>query len=187
MNKYFTADSYKNWERVGKPFTNSKGKLYTKVKCKCDRCVNGVYVSRIENGAPVPHPNANGVCFQCGGDGYLMEEVRLYTEKEYAAMQKRNEQAREKKEQERETQIINTMRRQFQRGKLVKTQIGISQMRKHKWPRNIKESPMSFVGKETQECILPHSSQLAQLRCLSTPTVWQGCGTTWKGTVRNSC
>ena len=93
----------------------------------------------------------------------------------------------EKKEQERETQIINTVRRQFQRGKLVKTQIGVSQRKKHKWPRNIKESSMSFVSKETQECLLPHSSQLAQLRYLITPTVWQGCGTTWKGTVTNSC
>ena len=79
------------------------------------------------------------------------------------------------------------MRRQFQRQKLVKTQIGNSQMRKHKWPRNIKESSMSLIRKEMQECILPHSSQLAQLRYLITPTVWQGCGTTWKGTVTNSC
>ena len=82
--EYFTADSYKNWERIGEPFTNSKGKLYTKVKCKCDRCHKGVYVTRVENGVPVPHPAYGGVCLKCGGDGYLMEEVRLYTEKEYA-------------------------------------------------------------------------------------------------------
>lgn len=105
MEKYFTADSYKNWERIGEPFTNSKGKLYTKVKCVCDRCVKGVYVSRIENGMPVPHPNANGVCFQCGGTGYLTDEVRLYTEKEYNAMTKRNEAAREKKQQEQEAKM----------------------------------------------------------------------------------
>ncbi len=103
--EYFTADSYKNWERIGEPFTNSKGKLYTKVKCKCDRCHKGVYVTRVENGVPVPHPAYGGVCLKCGGDGYLMEEVRLYTEKEYMAMQKRNEQAREKKEQEREAKM----------------------------------------------------------------------------------
>ena len=97
---YFTADTYKNWERVGEPFTNSKGKLYTKVKCKCDRCHKGVYVTRVENGQPVAHPAYGGVCLKCKGAGYLTDEVRLYTEKEYAAMQSRNEQARAKKEQE---------------------------------------------------------------------------------------
>ena len=105
MNTYYTAESYKNWDRIGEPYTNDKGKLYTKVKCKCDRCHKGVYVTRVENGVPVPHPNANGVCFQCGGKGYLTEEVRLYTKKEYDAMVKRNEQAREKKEQEREAKM----------------------------------------------------------------------------------
>jgi hypothetical protein len=100
MEKYFTADSYKNWERVGKPFTNSKGKLYTKVKCVCDRCHKGVYVTRVENGFPVPHPAFGGVCLKCGGSGFIKEEVRLYTESEYQAMTRRNEQARIKKETE---------------------------------------------------------------------------------------
>lgn len=102
---YFTADSYKNWERVGEPFTNSKGKLYTKVKCICDRCHKGVYVTRVENGVPVPHPAFGGVCLRCGGSGYLTEEVRLYTESEYQAMTRRNEQARAKKEAEMEARM----------------------------------------------------------------------------------
>ena len=100
MEKYFTADSYKNWERVGKPFTNSKGKLYTKVKCVCDRCHKGVYVTRVENGVPVPHPAFGGVCLKCGGSGFMEEEVRLYTESEYQTMTRRNEQAKAKKEAE---------------------------------------------------------------------------------------
>lgn len=102
---YFTADSYKNWERVGEPFTNSKGKLYTKVKCTCDRCHKGVYVTRVENGVPVPHPAFGGVCLRCGGSGYLTEKVRLYTESEYQAMTRRNEQARAKKEAEMEARM----------------------------------------------------------------------------------
>lgn len=102
---YFTADSYKNWERIGEPFTNSKGKLYTKVKCICDRCHKGVYVTRVENGVPVPHPAFGGVCLKCGGSGYLTEEVRLYTESEYQAMTRRNEQARAKKEAEMEARM----------------------------------------------------------------------------------
>lgn len=105
MEKYFTADSYKNWERIGEPFTNSKGKLYTKIKCTCDRCHKGVYVTRVENGVPVPHPAYNGVCLKCNGKGYLTDEVRLYTEKEYNAMIKRNEAARAKKEQEHEAKL----------------------------------------------------------------------------------
>ena len=106
MEKYYTADSYKNWERIGEPYTNAKGKLYTKVKCTCDRCHKGVYVTRVENGVPVPHPAYGGVCLKCGGDGYLTDEVRLYTEKEYAAMVKRNEEARAKKEQEMEARML---------------------------------------------------------------------------------
>ena len=102
---YFTADTYKNWERVGEPFTNSKGKLYTKVKCQCDRCHKGTYVTRVENGQPVPHPAFGGVCLKCGGSGFLAEEVRLYTESEYTAMARRKEQDRLKKEQEQKEKM----------------------------------------------------------------------------------
>lgn len=98
MEKYFTSETYKNWERVGEPFTNSKGKLYTKVKCTCDRCHKGTYVTRVENGVPVPHPAFGGVCLKCSGAGFIKKEVRLYTEKEYQAMVRRNEQERAKKE-----------------------------------------------------------------------------------------
>ena len=68
--EYFVADSYKGYELIGEPFKKS-GRMYSKARCKCDRCVKGVYVSRIENGQPVPHPNAGGVCFACNGVGYI--------------------------------------------------------------------------------------------------------------------
>lgn len=40
---YYTADSYKNWERAGEPF-NRNGRKYTIVKNTCGRC-NGTVLS----------------------------------------------------------------------------------------------------------------------------------------------
>lgn len=102
--EYTVAPSYKDWETVGTPLVEN-GKMYTKIKKRCDRCVNGVYVCRIENGMPVPHPNCNGVCFQCGGTGYEVKKVRLYTIEEAAKMEKRNEAARIKRQEEAEAKM----------------------------------------------------------------------------------
>ena len=96
MSEYTVAPSYRDWETIGTPLVEN-GKMYTKIKRKCDRCVNGVYVCRIENGMPVPHHNANGVCFQCGGTGYEVKKVRLYSVAEAEKMEKRNEEARIKR------------------------------------------------------------------------------------------
>ena len=96
--EYYTADSYKGYERIGEPYYNKTGKLATKARCKCDRCVKGVYVSRIENGMPVPHPAYNGVCLACGGTGIIEKEIRLYTKAEYDAMQRTKERTAEKRE-----------------------------------------------------------------------------------------
>lgn len=98
--EYFVVDSYKGYELVGVPFEKS-GKMYSKARCKCDRCVKGVYITRIENGQPVPHPNANGVCFACGGTGFLSKEIRLYTEKEKTAADRTKQRAAERKVEEK--------------------------------------------------------------------------------------
>lgn len=98
--EYFVAKSYQNYDYDTTKAYKKSGKLYVSASCKCGRCVNGVFVSRIENGQPVPHPNANGVCFQCGGSGVIRKEVRLYTESEYNAAQKASERAKAKKEEE---------------------------------------------------------------------------------------
>ena len=97
--EYYTSDSYKRYKRVGEPYYNKAGNLATIAECKCYRCVNGIYVSRIENDMPVPHPAYNGVCLACGGTGYITKEVRLYTKAEYDAMQRTKERAAEKKEE----------------------------------------------------------------------------------------
>ena len=104
MTEYFVSNSYKNWERLGKPFEKN-GKLYTRAKCQCDRCVKGVYVCRVENGQPVPHPAYSGICLKCGGTGYLTKEVRLYTEKEYNQKEAAEARQKEKKAAELEAKM----------------------------------------------------------------------------------
>ena len=104
MTDYFVSNSYKNWERIGEPF-DKNGKLYTKAKCKCDRCVKGVYVCRVENNQPVPHPAYGGVCLKCGGTGYLTKEIRLYTEKEFKQKEAAAEKQKEKKAAELEVKM----------------------------------------------------------------------------------
>lgn len=64
MEKMFTSKTYENYERVGEPFKKNN-KYYTRVKCKCNRCTNGIYAVGIENGHIKPHPVYNGVCLKC--------------------------------------------------------------------------------------------------------------------------
>ena len=98
--EYFTSESYKSYERIGEPFKNDKGALYTKVKCKCDRCADGIYAIGVENGHIKPSPYYGGVCLKCDGAGFLIKEVRLYTEKEIAAQEKTKERKKEETEAE---------------------------------------------------------------------------------------
>lgn len=100
MEKYFVADSYEGFELIGNPFEKA-GKMYSKARQKCDRCVKGIYVSRVENGHIVPHPNCGGVCFACGGTGFITKEIRLYTEKEKTAATRAKERAAERKVEQR--------------------------------------------------------------------------------------
>ena len=96
--EYYTADTYKNWERIGKPYRNNNSKLCTKVREKCPRCSGkGVIIARVENGRQIPVQPDGGICYQCEGKKYLEKEVRLYTKAEYDAMQKNNEKAKQKR------------------------------------------------------------------------------------------
>lgn len=99
------AKTYQSWNYDETKAYKKNGKMYVKASCKCDRCVKGVFICRIENGMPVPHPNAGGVCFQCGGTGILSKEVRLYTDKEFDQMQKSAETAAKKREVAREEKM----------------------------------------------------------------------------------
>ena len=98
MNKYLVADSYKNMEQVGEPFENEKGKKVIKVKGECPRCSGrGFIVARVHNGQMIPVKPDGGTCYKCDGKKYITKEVRVYTEKEYATMQKSKERAAKKK------------------------------------------------------------------------------------------
>ena len=102
--EYITSKTYQSWERIGKPY-NKENKLDTMVKCKCDRCVNGVYAAGVENGRIKPHPAYGGVCLRCGGSGYLEKEVRLYTPHEYEVMERNRKAAKERNDAARREQM----------------------------------------------------------------------------------
>ena len=95
--EYFTADTYKNWTRVGEPFSKN-GKLYTYVEESCPRCGGSKklnYYTHVDN----------GVCFKCGGSGYFTKEVRLYTEKEIETQRRASERRAEKVQTERQNKV----------------------------------------------------------------------------------
>lgn len=72
---YYTADYFKNAERLGAPY-QVKGKLYIRVKCQCGRCGGtGIYKNF-------------GTCYECKGAGYVIKETRLFTKEEKDVYQK---------------------------------------------------------------------------------------------------
>ena len=108
--EYYVADTYKNMKRIGEPIKKN-GKLYTVVEGTCDRCGGtGIFACRIENGHPVPHPAYGGVCLQCGGSGKITKTVRLYSEREYASMQKAKEKRHAEAEERREARMAERRR-----------------------------------------------------------------------------
>ena len=113
--EYYVADTYKNWERIGEPF-EEKGKMYTKVKEPCDRCGGkGVFIVRVHNGVGIPATPDAGVCYKCGGAGHIIKTVRLYTEKEYASMQKAKANRQAKAEEARQARIAERKKTAFTR------------------------------------------------------------------------
>ena len=99
------ANSYVGYEYDETKAYEKNGKMYVSARCKCDRCTKGVYVTRVENGQPIPHPAFGGVCLKCGGSGFITKEVRLYTDKEFEQMEKASIKAAEKREAAREQKI----------------------------------------------------------------------------------
>lgn len=99
------ANSYVGYEYDETKAYEKNGKMYVSARCKCDRCTKGVYVTRVENGRPVPHPAFGGVCLKCGGSGIITKEVRLYTDKEFEQMEKASIKATEKREAAREQKM----------------------------------------------------------------------------------
>ena len=99
------ANSYVGYEYDETKAYEKNGKMYVSARCKCDRCTKGVYVTRVENGQPIPHPAFGGVCLKCKGSGFITKEVRLYTDKEFEQMEKASAKAAEKREAAREQKM----------------------------------------------------------------------------------
>lgn len=99
------ANSYVGYEYDETKAYEKNGKMYVSARCKCDRCTKGVYVTRVENGQPVPPPAFGSVCLKCGGSGVITKEVRLYTDKEFEQMEKASIKAAEKREAAREQKM----------------------------------------------------------------------------------
>ena len=99
------AKSYVGYEYDETKAYEKNGKMYVSARCKCDRCTKGVYVTRVENGQPIPHPAFSGVCLKCKGSGFITKEVRLYTDKEFEQMEKVSAKAAEKREAAREQKM----------------------------------------------------------------------------------
>ena len=102
-----TAKSYRNYKRIGNPFTKN-GKLYTDVKVPCGRCGGTGYLS------PFAHIDG-GVCFECRGGKYFVKTVRLYTEEEIASMERAANRRREKAQVEREERMKAAREKWFER------------------------------------------------------------------------
>lgn len=85
--EYVTAESYKNFKRVGEPYEN-KGKMYVKIWESCSRCGGSGFV----------HPW--GTCFKCNGGKGEVRVVRAYTQAEFDKMEETKEKNRQKKEAE---------------------------------------------------------------------------------------
>lgn len=81
------ANSYKDIQIITKFVKN--GKAYARIKMKCDRCGgHGIFAVGVHNGCLVPAMPDNGVCYKCLGSGFIIDEVRDYTEAEFASMQR---------------------------------------------------------------------------------------------------
>ena len=95
------AKSYQNYEQISEVFQEN-GKDYINVKIPCDRC--GGHGS---SDHPSWRSNYHGICFKCHGIGYEIKSVRVYTEKEYAALEKASIRRKELMEEKRVAEIDN--------------------------------------------------------------------------------
>lgn len=91
------AKSFERMEIVSEPFSDSKGKMWVRVRDNCDRC----------GGTGIWHWGPyGGTCFKCQGAGKVSQEVRWYSDEERACMDARNEAHAEEMRQKREAEIL---------------------------------------------------------------------------------
>lgn len=80
------AKSYENYQIIGEPF-DREGKKYVRVRGNCKRCDGSGHYSMNASG--------NTTCYRCGGSGHENMEVRWYTDKERAALDRAAERRAE--------------------------------------------------------------------------------------------
>lgn len=105
MDTIYVAQSYQNSKKIGEPFEKD-GKLYITIEEKCDKCGGS---GRIEYFSHID----SGICYLCKGCGILRKDVRVYSQKEYEAMEKRNQRETEKRERELEEKRRNAKSKWF--------------------------------------------------------------------------
>ena len=105
MDTIYVAKSYQNFNKVGEPF-DKDGKSYITIEGKCDKCGG---LGRIEYFGHID----SGICYLCGGRGIWHKDVRVYSQKEYEAMERRNQKEAEKKERELEEERKNAKAKWF--------------------------------------------------------------------------
>ena len=92
------AKSYENHKIVGEPFKEN-GKMYVRVEGPCPRCGGSGHYS---------YNQIDGTrCFGCNGTGHKIFNVRWYTDKERARMDRAAEKRAEVKAQKQEEYRIN--------------------------------------------------------------------------------
>lgn len=88
---YFTADSYINYT-IEKQFEEN-GRMYAIASCECEKCGGN---GKIAAYAAID----SGICYNCFGSGVQSKKIRLYTESEKKALDKRKQANAEKREKE---------------------------------------------------------------------------------------
>lgn len=106
MDNFYVAKSYQSYEKLGEPFEKN-GKLYIKVKDICDRCGG---TGRLNHFGHID----GGMCYKCRGGGWWSQDVRAYSQKEYEALERRNQRAAEKKAQELEERKKNAQAKWYE-------------------------------------------------------------------------
>ena len=95
------AESYKDAQVIER--YTKEGKAYARVKITCDRCGGrGIFAVGVHNGQLVPAQPDAGMCYKCLGAGYLIKEVRDYSQVEYERMQRAKAKRESAKQAQRE-------------------------------------------------------------------------------------
>ena len=92
------ATSYQGYNYDETKAYEKNGKLYVMAETPCDRCSGkGIVISHVENGILIPVQPDSGICYKCGGKKVIEKEIRLYTDEEFARMERSKESQKAKR------------------------------------------------------------------------------------------